>query len=87
MPFASVDAIQLEGAQAGAEAVEKNITANGTFTIEGAEFDGTIGDLKLKHPEIYDKLVIQSIAHQICQQIRQAHDHFMEEMKRQRNNG
>ncbi|MCE5293705.1 MAG: hypothetical protein LLF94_03720 [Chlamydiales bacterium] len=62
----------------GAPAITGTVGANDTF------FNGTLGDLQKKFPEVYDKLIIQSIGYQICQQCKQSNDRYIEEMKRNR---
>jgi hypothetical protein len=44
-------------------------------------FNGTIGDLQKNYPEVYQKLVLQSIAYQICQQAQSQNDRYVEKIK------
>ena len=70
--------IQISNQPAGAPKVTGSVGTNDTF------FNGTLGDLQKKFPEVYDKLIIQSIGYQICQQCQHSNDRFIEEMKRNR---
>ncbi len=73
--------IQTAAAQMNAEAVEKNLENK---PVGEMNFDGTIGDLQKKHPEIYQKLVLQQIAFQIVRDCQRSSEHFVEEMKKHR---
>lgn len=83
-----ISSIQLTASQANAEAISKNIAKSAIVTGPGGTsdgaFNGTIGDLEKKYPEVYKKLVLESIASQIVRQCQHDNDHYIEEMKKHR---
>ncbi|MBS0635780.1 MAG: hypothetical protein JSR37_09985 [Verrucomicrobia bacterium] len=82
-----ISAVQVTGAQTNAEVIQQNMAVAAQYGLTNASdgaFNGTIGDLQKKYPEIYQKLVLESIARQIVQQCQHSNDHFIEEMKKHR---
>ncbi len=50
-------------------------------------FDGTPADLQRKHPEMYDKFIMQGFALHIVHECQHMHDHYMEVVKRSKQSG
>lgn len=83
----SVQAVQLSGAQTNAEVMQQNMAVAAQYGLNGPEggaFNGTIGDLQKKYPEVYQKLVLESLAKEIVRQCQHANERFIEEMKKHR---
>lgn len=79
----SVSSIQLVGAQANTEALHTSMSTAVSGSGDGS-FNGTIGDLQKKYPEVYQKVILQTIATQIVQQCQRDNDHYIQEMKKRR---
>jgi len=75
--------IQTAACQMNAEQAEKSLANQ---PVGDMFFDGSIGELQRKFPEIYDKLVLKQIAYQIVHDVQRNSEHFVEEMKKNRNN-
>ncbi len=73
--------IQTQALQMNAESVERTISSQ---PVGDMHFNGTIGDLQTKYPELYNKLVLQQIAYHIVNECRRNNEHFLEEMKKHR---
>ncbi|MCE5293706.1 MAG: hypothetical protein LLF94_03725 [Chlamydiales bacterium] len=79
----SMGSIQAAAAAANATALQNSIKS--TSAVSGSAdgvFNGTLGDLKKNYPEVYDKLIIESIGRQICQQSKDANDRYIAEIKK-----
>jgi len=83
-PDLPVDLLEAQGTLEVAKNNEAAAIRTRAMGSSDTHFNGTLGDLKLKFPEVYDKLIIQSIGYQICQQCKNSNERFLEEMKRQR---
>lgn len=82
----SLGSLQAAAAAASATALQNSIkTAGAVSGSADGSFNGTIGDLQKKYPEVYDKLIIESIGRQICQQCQDANDRFIAEIKKHEN--
>lgn len=83
-----VSSIQIAGVQSNQEAMTNTI-ASGAVTATGGTsdgaFNGTIGDLQKKYPEVYNKIFLEGTATQMIQKAQRDHDRYMEELKKQRN--
>lgn len=83
-----VSSIQIAGVQGNQEAVTNTI-ASGAVTATGGTsdgaFNGTIGDLQKKYPEVYNKIFLEGTATQMIQKAQRDNDRYMEELKKQRN--
>ncbi len=80
-----IAAIQLNGAQANKDAVQSTIASSvGSGDAATAVFSGTLGDLKTKYPEIYQKVIIEGFANQIVRDAQRQNDRYIEELKKQR---
>ena len=78
----SVASIQSAASAASATALQSSLANSAAGGSSSGAFNGTIGDLQKKYPEIYDKLIVQSIGYQICQQCQDDNDNFIAEIKK-----
>ncbi len=73
------------GASAISQAIQNNMTggaaATGAAGNASATFNGTISDLKEKYPELYKKLVLEPLAYQIVQQVKDDNERFIARIK------
>ncbi len=84
----NVQAIEALSNQALTDSCLVTIKPQGAISASAdTAFNGSIGDLKKKFPEAYDKLVVQSIGYQICKDCQRGNERFLEEMKRHRKDG
>ncbi len=92
MPFDTVESsvlsLQIEAKEAVADSTTVRRSSNpAAFNAGELTCDGTLKDLQLKHPEIYDKLVLHSIGMHIVHECQRMQDRYMEEVKKQRRSG
>lgn len=83
-----VSSIQLAGIQSNQAAVTNTIASGAAAGVGGTSdgaFNGTIGDLQKKYPEVYNKIFLEGTAVQMIQKAQRDHDRYMEELKKQRN--
>jgi len=72
------------GSQAMAESIQSgmNTTPTGGTGEAPATFNGTIGDLKEKYPEAYQKLVLEQLAYRIVDEVKRDNERFIETIKK-----
>lgn len=81
----SVGSIQAAAAEAQAQALHNNIPTGAVNGSADGKFNGSLGDLKKNYPDVYDKLIVQSIGFQICKQCQDDNDRFIAEIKKHDN--
>ncbi len=73
------------GGAAISQAIQNNlsggVSASGGVGNASGVFNGTISDLKEKYPALYKKLVLEPLAYQIVQQVKDDNDRFVEKIK------
>lgn len=80
-PSASVN-LNVLGNLAGAQSIQNNPSINNatSATLSGT-FNGSLADLKTKYPQIYNQVVLQSIAYQIVTECNEQNEEYLDQIK------